>query len=646
MPSDILRHEYVSVKSGHTWRLDIAHAHNPGDSDLSAAVVGTLNGGVVKAIKEVGWEDKDKVPYGLPGAGGATIVFKLSLLTDELLDWLYNGIKSVECDIYTGDETHTVTFETGTNFQLSCKPSGGAAFTTVANWVQDATQVVIPDVKADELTINVVDALHHSLKALTFAGESADDVYSAGLIDADWDKAYTETYDVNWHTCIVDWVWLGAGKWFYVAHIPPGDEDVNDAASVYWSVPMQEAAISWSDYVQAILRKVMRRDIDVDISTALVDALKNFYKQSYTTDALVGSTLAVGVIRFMMFATNNNDFASTTSRDFSLHDVLAKAYDNLWDFIADVPLSRFKRWSAHSRGFSGSEVMSIKHFDPFGHPESALDVTTLLQNAVPKMREDAVTRVEVSTEFGIGNDYTNEVTKTPSGRNNKGMEVPLTFDSSPVLDEFVLAKSLAGVSYFTSINDFVSHRLRNTEPATDGTVDVQGTDVGAIGNPRIMGLYYNDSPTDGGAGDAFVGDVPIRCHAWQTFVVDGETPVPPVSTEVVLSTSPGSVGGEALATVSQQVEGSLVQLSKKIYKEFYGRNTITIECDVPLDFGAVLDLVGSDSHWQCFTQVLRSYTVDTSVLLPRFTELPTSFEVVSVRADLSTEKMKIILWGK
>jgi hypothetical protein len=642
---DIYRHEFVGVKTGHTVRLDISPASS---TPLGGTpTIEMLDGGVIKEMSDWGWEDKDFIPYGLAGAVNGKLVIKPSIAPADFVSWLLDGIQTVSCDFYTGASTHTVQFDTGTNFVLSIKPAGGAQFSIVGNYVLDITQQVECNTQEDTLTVFVSDVLQHACKVLTFAGETVDGVTSAGILDADWDQAAAGGLDVEVNTGVVEWVWKGGANWFYIAHIPPGYEVDSDAASCFWSTAVANVAVAWNAYVRLIVQKVMRRTINVNITTAIINTLDGLYKQNYTTDALVGSAVPTGSLRFLMFATNNNFVDPSTTRDYSMHDVLSDGYDNFWDFLNDLPRARFKRWCIGHTD-DGFYFSGIRHYNPFGRPEAPLDVTSHLRNSKVSVRGDAVVaRVEAGTEFHLGEDYTDELSRAPASRNNKTISVPVIFDSSPVIDTFVLASTMKGVPFFESTSQFTRDRLQNTNPAGKGTVDVQGDGTtGPIGNPRFLGVYYRDNPTDGTLGNAFHVQSLIRCHAWQPFVVDGETPTPPASSPITLSSTPNVVNGESNAIASQQIEGTLAQLHAKIFATFYSKNTVKIEASVPFDFGAKLDLVGDESLWLAFTAVIRAFEVDTSLFAAYLGSLPTTYDAVSCKANFQTETLDVILWGR
>lgn len=639
---DIYRMEKTGDRTGNTYRLDISAA---GAALGGSPSVEVLVDGAVKEMTDWGWEDRDLIPYGMPSAVSGKIKFKPSLCPPTLVTWVLDGITSVSADIYVGATTHTVTFDTGTVFCLYIKPPGGADFTLVAQCVQDVTQDTDPDWENDEIEISVGDVLQHALKALTFSGEGSN----PGIVDADWDgitnadPAYAGT---KARTAVVDWVWLGGSDWFYVAHVPPGSEVDADPASCYWSVKAQTMAERWSDYVQAIVRKITRRSTNVNIDYALMKSLSNMYAQSHADDALPGNALTDAEIRWLFFATNDNDIDPTTERNFALHDVLATAYDNVWDFIYDVPRSRFKRWWITHYVDGGTDT-GFRQEDPFGHPFTAEDVTSQLHNPTLKMRGEAVVaRTESQTEFGIADDYTSEITKAPSSRNNKSIDLPVIFDSAPVADEYTLGSQLA-TGYFTDRNQEIRDRLQNKTVAMRGTTDIQGKDAKPIGNPRFLGIYYDTNPTDGGAGDAFHFDgALIRCHAWQPFVIDGEAVTPPASTPVVLSTTPGTIGGYSLAIAEQQIHGTIGQLGRKMFDAYYGKNSTRIEAEVEFNFGAVLDLTGTTSQFAPFSAVIRPFTVDPATFASYLSALPTEYYMVECKADFQTELLKITLWGK
>ena len=643
--ADIYRHEFYDTYTGHRVRLDIAQAST---TVLSGTpVVVTLAGGVIKAMNEFGWEHKDNIPFGMPSPGTGKIIIKASICPAELMDWLTDGITSVSADMYVGAlDTYTLTFDTGTTFQLFIKPAGGAQWSLVGNYVQDVNQVVVPDPEKDEIEINIGDALQHACKAITFTGESIDTINNPGLDVADFDKVSSGVFGalVFANTAVVEWTWKASSKWWYIAHIPPGAEADNDPASCFWSVPIASIASMWNDCVRIVLRAIMRRATNISIAGAIINAFDGLYKQNYETNALVGAVVPTSDLRWILFATDDNNIAATTEVAFSMHDVL-KAYDNLWDFLYDLPRSRFKTW--HIRHTETSPYYSgIRFYDPKASPQATVDITSQLKNPSVKLREDVVARVEVSTEFQLGGDYTSELNKAPSSRNNDTFELPVTFDSSPVIDSYVLASTLEGIPFFTSTDQFVRDRLQNRYSVSLGNCDVQGnTSVGAIGNPRFLGIYYAENPTDGALGNAFYVSSLLRCHAWQPFVVDGETPTPPTSSELVLPSTLGSVGAETINTISQQIEGTLTQLSRKVYNTFYGRNTVTIEAEVGLDCGAVLDLTGSESQWLPFVPLIRTFEVNPARLAPYLAACPSIYHVVACRYDFSTGKMKITLWG-
>jgi hypothetical protein len=637
--ADVFRHEFTMVRTGHTVRLDITPA---GATILAGSpTIDMLDGGVIKLMGDWGWEHYRKIPYGMPSAVTGRLVIDCNRAPSDLVDWLTDGIQSVTTEIHAGGlRDYTVTYDTGTTFMLYIKPAGGAQFTLVGSYVQDVTQEVIPDPATDELEVNVVDALHHALKVLTFSGETVDGVANDGLLQADWDFYANGGASVLRTTAVVEWVWKGGLKWYYIAHIPPGSEIDNDAASCYWSVNLPQITVVWNSYVQAIYQAIMRRFLSVDISTALDNAFDNLYKQNYTTNALAGAALSVGVMKWILFATNNNDVSLSTSRDASLHDLLAKAYDNLWDFLYDIPRSRFKVW--HLSHYADARMLA---YNPFEYPESMTEMTIDIRESQIKMRSSVVARVESQTEFKLGEDYDHQLARAPVSRNQTTIDEPVIFDSVPVIDTYMLASGLKS-GYFTDRDTYVRDRLQNTDPANGSTVDVQGDDGENIGNPRLLGCYYSDNPTDGTIGDAFHTTALIRAYAWQGFIADGETPTPPATTGVVLSSTPGIVNGEANAIATQQEMGGVYQLAHKIKDTYYGHNTTTIDTDVHMDTGAVLDLTGTESQWLPFTPVIRPFEVAMTDYKSYLAACPNVFHATSCYLDFQTELMSISLWGK
>lgn len=648
---DIFRGEWTGKRTGNSYQMDITKAD-------AAALGGSpaveyLNADAIPQITEWGWEFRDKIPYGMPSALSGTLTFKPSRCPATLLEWLTDGITNLSSDIYTGGSTHTVNFETGTVFYLYVKPAGGTDFTLCAIGVQDVTQDAVPDPIKDTLEINIGDVLQHACKALTFTGDET----SAGIVDADWDgiTSLDASYaGVNAKNAVVDWVWAtnatinGVARdiWFMIAHVPPGSEIASDTASCFWSVKIETMAACWSAYVQAIVRTITRRSTNVNLDDAFVKALNAVYKQDYQTTALTSSGLLDSELRWLMFVTNNNAIDPATSRDFSMHDVLSVGYDNVWDFLYDMPRSRFKTWWI-THYVDGSIDTGLRQTDPFGSPFTIEDVTKQLRNPTIKMRGDAiVSRVEVQTEFAIGDDYDSEKKKAPSSRNNASIDVPVIFDPSPVMDTYTLGSAL-NTGYFTDRNQEVRDRLQNKDVVSLGTIDIQGFDGKPIGNPRMLGIYYVANPNDAGAGDAFHFDgAIIRCHSWQGFVIDGEAPVPPVSTPVVLSSTQFEVDGETTATVQQLIHGCIAQVGVKVYDAYYGRNATRIEADVEMDFGAFLNLAGTTSQWLPFAPVIRPFTVDPTTFNPYLSACPSTYYVVSCKYDGQTEMMKIELWGR
>lgn len=629
--ADIYRYEWQQPATGATVRIDIAMA---GSTPLpDTLVVEVLNDDCVFDLPDFTW-GFDKFVYGLPSPIEGKIVFVPSRMPLSFVTDLIDGIKGVTSTIYTG---HDVTFDTGPTFTFYVKQKGQSTFTRYWIGVMDVTKVVRPDFVKDRLEINIGDLIQHAMKVLRWPD----------IRDADWDKLIaTDPGEVTPRSAVVDYLWIADSRWWYAAHIPPGRESNSDTASCYWAVPMNIIVSYWNTYLFEIIATIMRKAHSVTISPAFIALWEGARKQTYAPDAIPGAVLPTGDIHLLPFVTNNNFVGPGTERNFSMHDELGRAFKCVWDWLADTVRGKFK-----GIAFTYGSTISAYAFSPMnpGVYTDTVDIMEAIRSISISMRDRIASLITSSTQFGIGEDAENSEPATPpAGRNNDGTPLPVVIDSSPVANGWIDARTWRSAHGMTYVNQEVRDRLQNTQTVEDGTVYLSGRDKRASGNPRLLGVYYLDTPT-GSPGNAFhTTNNIIRCHGWQEFAADGETVSPPSTQPAALPTVAGpDYAGDIQAVIiaTQVQQGGVAQLAKRFFETYYGVNTTTVRITIAMDVGQgyVSDTNNTmiPFHWN-----IRLWPLDLASLAPYMSMCPTSYWMLSCKTNVKTGLSECELWGK
>lgn len=619
---DIYRYEWTGPRTGITYRMDIYAANA---AALSSPTVETLNDDVITELKDWGWED-ERHPYGLPSAVRGKVTFKSSRVPATLMGWLIDGIQTITATIATGV---TVDVVTGTVFDLKVKPPGGSVWSRQGIFVQDVTQVVHPNLGGDSVEITVVDALQHSMKTLTWEH----------IADGDWVNILAADPTYTPKTGVVEYVWPGSSKWWYVAHVPSTSEIDQEDGSSYWTQKVNDVAGWWNGYVRAVFRVVTRTLAALDIQSAIYACFNGMYTQTHAADAIpdVPMPNSGREPKWILFVTNDNLVDAATRRNYSMHEVLGESYQCFYDALVDIVKGRFKRVTIKTSDLSLADPYpKMLAYDPL-HPGivgTEVDVTELIRgSADPKIRDLLAVNIVASSEFALDDDFEESKPATPpAGRNNDGWTIPVVFDSVPT-----------GTAYEQETNDsFVEDRLHNVVDASFGTTYL------AL-KPRMLGVYYDDTPTDGTLGNAFTfNPALIRAHSWQPFKKHGGTAIPPATQPYILPTADGTDHAAAITAgvlELQLTQGCVSQLASIYASTYYSDMTTTVKCKLPVDAGAEYALAGTDTYLAPFQPHVRTWGIYMSSWASYLAPCPVSYWMVSCAADLKEEIMECSFWG-